>query len=136
VTTSTAALEALRTLGVERLTVLTPYPTRMTEIVGQFLRDNGFEVLSLAGRAHPDNLEIGNESPDSIAEFAREHVAEDADGIFCSCTNWRSMAAVEAIEAATGKPVVTSNQATIWAAYRRLGISDPIEGYGRLMRQM
>ena len=44
------------------------------------------------------------------------------------------MAAAEKIEAATGKAVVTSNQATVWAAYRRLGIVEPIEGYGQLLR--
>ncbi len=134
VTTTTAALEALHVLGIKRLALLTPYPERMTEIVRGFLEDNGFEVLSVAGRGHADNLEIGGEPPEDIAAFALDHTAEAADGIFCSCTNWRSMAAAEAIEEATGKPVVTSNQATIWAAYRRLGITEPIEGYGRLLR--
>lgn len=134
VTTTTAALEALRTLSIERLTLLTPYPPRMTEIVREFLEANGFEVLSVAGRSCADNLAIGNDPPEAIAAFAREHLDDAADGIFCSCTNWRSMAAAEAIEAATGKPVVTSNQATVWAAYRRLGIDTPIEGYGRLLR--
>jgi maleate cis-trans isomerase len=134
VTTTTAALEALRALEIKRLTLLTPYPARMTGIVRDFLEANGFEVRSVAGRSHGDNLEIGEDPPEAIAAFAREHLAEDVDGIFCSCTNWRAMAAAEAIEAATGKPVVTSNQATIWAAYRRLGIAEPIEGYGRLLR--
>ncbi len=134
VTTTTAVLEALRALAIERLTLLTPYPARMTEIVRGFLEANGFEVLSVAGRGHADNLAIGDDPPDAIAAFALDHLDQGAAGIFCSCTNWRSMAAVEAIESATGKAVVTSNQATIWAAYRRLGIVDPIEGYGRLLR--
>jgi maleate isomerase len=106
----------------------------MTGIVRRFMEDNGFEVVSVAGRGHADNLAIGDETPESIAAFALDNVDEAADGIFCSCTNWRSMAAAEAIEAATGKPVVTSNQATIWAAYRRLGMAEPITGYGRLLR--
>ena len=134
VTTTTAVLEALRALDIKRLTLLTPYPERMTEIVRNFMEDNGFEVLSVAGRGHGDNLEIGDDPLESITAFALDHLAEAADGIFCSCTNWRSMAVAEAIEAATGKPVVTSNQATIWATYRRLGITEPIEGYGRLLR--
>lgn len=134
VTTTTAVLEALRALAIKRLTLLTPYPARMTEIVRGFLEDNGFEVVSVAGRGHADNLEIGDDPPASIAAFALDHLAEAADGIFCSCTNWRSMAAAEKIEAATGKVVVTSNQATIWATYRRLGFVEPIEGYGQLLR--
>ena len=136
VTTTTAALEALHALEIKRLTLLTPYPPRMTEIVRGFLEDNGFDVLSVAGRSCADNLAIGNDSPETITAFALEHLDKASDGVFCSCTNWRSMAAAEAIEAASGKPVVTSNQATIWAAYRRLGIDTPIAGFGRLLRSI
>ena len=38
--------------------------------------------------------------------------------LLCSCTAWRSLEAVAELERRTGKPVVTSNQASIWAAYR------------------
>lgn len=132
VTTSTAALEALKALDMTRVTLLTPYPPRMTEIVRGFLEANGIEVVAVAGRNHPDNLAIGADPPAAIAEFALAHEADGSDGFFCSCTNWRSMAAAAAIERASGKPVVTSNQATIWAAYRRLGLGADLSGFGRL----
>jgi maleate isomerase len=134
ITTSTAALEALETLGLKRLSLLTPYPATMTRIVKEFLVANGYEVLSVAGRGHGSNLEIGADPIEAIAEFALSNDAAETDGFFCSCTNWRSMAAAEAIERETGKPVVTSNQSTIWAAYRALGLDAKIEGYGRLLR--
>ena len=134
VTTTTAVLEALKALSIRRLILLTPYPARMTEIVQGFLEDNGFEVLSVAGRGHGSNLEIGDEPPQAIADFALDHLTDEAEGVFCSCTNWRSMAAAQEIEKRSGMSVVTSNQATIWAAYRRIGITDPIDGFGRLMR--
>ena len=88
VTTTTAALEALRALEITRLTLLTPYLPRMTEIVRGFLEDNGFEVLSVAGRSCADNLAIGDDPPEAIAAFALEHLDDASDGIFCSCTNW------------------------------------------------
>lgn len=135
ITTSTAALDALDALGLERLSLLTPYPPTMTRIVREFLEDNGFEVLSVAGRNHANNLEIGNDPIDAIVDFALANRAESADGFFCSCTNWRSMAAAEAIERATGKPVVTANLATVWATFRAIGVTDPIEGYGKLLRE-
>ncbi len=133
-TTTTAVLEALQALSIRRLALLTPYPARMTGMVKGFLEDNGFEVLSVAGRGHRSNLEIGDDPPQAIADFALGHLAGEAEGIFCSCTNWRSMAAAAQIERRSGMSVVTSNQATIWAAYRRIGITDPIDGYGRLLR--
>jgi maleate cis-trans isomerase len=38
------------------------------------------------------------------------------------------------LEQALGKPVVSSNQATLWAALRRAGISDAIPDAGRLLQ--
>jgi len=32
-----------------------------------------------------------------------------------------------------GKPVITSNQATIWNTLRMAGVNDRIEGYGQLL---
>jgi maleate isomerase len=42
---------------------------------------------------------------------------------------------VAELERRTGKPVVSSNQASIWASFRALGLTTPIKGYGRLLEQ-
>jgi maleate cis-trans isomerase len=49
---------------------------------------------------------------------------------------WRSVEAVAAIEARIGKPVVTSNQSTIWASLRALGVTQPITGFGCLLERL
>jgi maleate cis-trans isomerase len=71
-----------------------------------------------------------------IVEFAARACRSDADALLCSCTAWRSVEAAEEIERRTGKPVVTSNQASIWMTLRRLGHTAPIAGFGRLLRQL
>jgi maleate cis-trans isomerase len=43
------------------------------------------------------------------------------------------MEAAEALEKRTGRPVVTSNQATVWAAFDRLGIQPAVSGFGSLL---
>jgi maleate isomerase len=43
---------------------------------------------------------------------------------------------VEEIEQRTGKPVVTSNQSSIWMTLRKLGHTAPIAGFGRLLRRL
>ena len=57
----------------------------------------------------------------------------DNEAVFISCTNFRAIEMIERLELETGKPVVTSNQAAVWHALRRLGIKDKIPGYGRLL---
>ena len=131
---STAVREALATLGLERLSVLCPYVDSVTEKVGSYLEASGYRVESLAGRRLADNLDIGSDPLDEIVDFVKANTVEQADGIFLSCTNWRTTNVAQRLEDETGKPVVTSNQATVWATRHRLGLSDPVEGYGRLMR--
>ena len=41
-----------------------------------------------------------------------------------------------ALEQRTGKPVVSSNQASIWAAYRAIGLKPKIAGFGRLLESL
>jgi maleate isomerase len=46
------------------------------------------------------------------------------------------MEVAEKLEQETGLPVVTSNQATIWATFLALGIRESVAGYGKLLRSM
>ena len=50
-----------------------------------------------------------------------------------SCTALPALAAVPEIEARIGKPVVTSNQACLRQLRSFAGLTQPIEGYGRLL---
>ena len=47
--------------------------------------------------------------------------------------NFPTMASIEAWEAEFNKPVVTTNQAALWATRQRLGSTDPMPGLGRLL---
>ena len=60
----------------------------------------------------------------------------EADALLCSCTAWRSVEAVAELERCTGKPVVSSNQASIWAALRALKLTPQITGFGRLLESL
>ena len=136
VTTSTASVQAMKHLGLERVSVATPYTDSINEKLPPFLEGNGLTALGVAGRHITRNVEIGIETPDEIIDFAIEKFAPEADGMFLSCTNWRSMEAVDRLEGALGKPVISANQATIWAAFRAVGIATPVAGFGRLMESL
>ena len=61
---------------------------------------------------------------DTVLELRRN----DADVYFLSCANIHATDAIETIEAAVGKPVVTSNQAAFWHALRTIGLKDAPAG--------
>ena len=133
--TSPSMVEALRAVGVTRVAVVTPYTDTINEGLTTFLTAHGFDVATMAGQQIVSNLEIGDQSPEAILAFARANLDPSAEGYFLSCTNWRSMEIVDQLERESGKPVVTSNQATVWAALRALAVSEPVDGYGRLLRE-
>jgi len=134
VTTAGAVVDALRALGIKRLCVATPYIKELDELEVRFLSELGFEVLAIKGLGLKRNTEIGSQPPWVSYRLTREAYRDEADGIFISCTNFRTIEIIERLEAEYGKPVVTSNQASMWAAMKL--IHQPIEGYGRLLREM
>ena len=135
VTTHSVAM-ALRALGIRKLSIATPYPKWNNERLWEYMEKSGFEVLNLEAdgwtREAPGRM-INDREPGDILEFAARSLNPQADGIFCSCTAWRALEMVDRLERRTGKPVVTSNQANIWAIFGKLGLTTPIEGFGRLL---
>lgn len=139
VATSPSVVEALRSFGARRISVATPYPEWNNARLRTYLEAQGFEVLNLDAEptaAKAGNQGINDQDPSVIVEFASRACRPDADALLCSCTAWRSVEAAEEIEQRTGKPVVTSNQASIWMTLRRLGHTAPVPGFGRLLRDL
>lgn len=139
VATSPSVVEALRAFGARRISVATPYPEWNNQRLRTYLEAQGFDVLNLEAEptaARAGNQGINDQDPAVIVDFASRACRPDADALLCSCTAWRSVEAVEEIERRTGKPVVTSNQASIWMTLRRLGHVEPIAGFGRLLRML
>jgi len=131
--TSSAVIEALRFLGLRKLSVATPYAPEVNARLRVFLEGNGFHVVNLAGQPHADSRQIGDDLPEDIFEVARQHCSPEADGMLLSCTNWRAMEVADQLEKEIRRPVVTSNQATIWATFQSLGLTAPIQGFGSLL---
>jgi maleate isomerase len=139
VATTPAVVEALRAFGAKRISVATPYPEWKNRQLGAYFEAQGFEVLNVEGEPHAaaaGNQEINDEPPENVLRFAAQLCRPDADALVCACTAWRSMETAEALERRTGKPVVTANQAMLWAALRALGSREPIHGFGRLLQEM
>jgi len=132
VATAGSVLEALRSLASKRLAVATPYIEEVNEKEEIFLRDNGFEFVDFKGLGLADNVEIGKQDPMVAYNLVKQLNCKDADGIFISCTNFRTIEVIEKLETEYGKPVVSSNTATLWDMIRKVGVRVSIAGYGRL----
>jgi len=135
-TTSTALIEALAHLGVKRVALGSAYDDKVNGIARAFIEASGVRVVNAAGLGLVDNLVVGRLAPETAFDLGRKVDHADADAIVLACTNWQTMDALERLEAAVGKPVVSTTQVSIWAALRMLGWRHPVGGFGRLLREL
>jgi maleate isomerase len=132
--TSEAIIDALRTLGARKVVLVTPYTQEVNDREIAFLAHHGVTVLRERGLGLEGGVEMGAVEPQ---QWFRETVAmrdPEAEAYFVSCTTIRSADVIDQLEDALDKPVITSNQATLWRALRDTGIGDRVTGFGRLLR--
>ena len=136
ITTATAVIQALCSLGIQRVAVATPYPEEVNEREAAFLEGNGLSVVNLKGLGYKDSYRIPATPLEEVYQLARSADRSEAEGIFISCTNFPTLGIIDKLEADAAKPVVTSNSASLWLALRRLGVRTPIGDGGQLLASL
>jgi maleate isomerase len=134
-TTATAVMAAFRQLRMKKVCVVTPYPDPVNEIEKKFLEDNGFQIPKIEGLDLVDNNIIAHVSQNVLYRLAKKAWLPETDGLFISCTGLDVLDIIEPLEQDLGKPVVTSNQASYWQAFKMAKVGEPIQGFGRLLRE-
>jgi maleate cis-trans isomerase len=132
-TASTALLEALRLLGVRRIVLGAPWSDAVNKTTADFIAANGFEVMAQAALGHVRNLDIGLLDPQSAYDLGRRIDRPDADAVMLACGNWSTFSIIDRLERDLGKPVLTTNQVSLWHALRLVG-GPPLPNLGVLLR--
>ena len=136
--TAQAILAAFAALGVTRISMASPYTDETNAHEKHFLEEHGLQVLATAGLGLNTSLaniqKISRVPPPDVFAHARSVDRSEAEAILICCTDFNTFDAIEPLEKTLGKPVVSSNSATLWHALRRAGIDDPVSGLGTLLR--
>ena len=131
-TTSTSVIDALRAMGIRKVSIAMPYIEEVAKAAVRFVADNGIEVVE-AKWLNKAGFDIPRISEEAVYNLGREVDRPESEALFISCTSLHTLDVIEKLETDLGKPVITSNQATIWNLLRLAGIHDKITGYGRLL---
>ena len=123
ITAAGALVTGIQALGLSRVGFSSPYLGEINDRAVAFLAQNGIETVRRAdiGREF-GNYGQGELTPDEVMELALRADCPAAEAVVLSCTDMRAIEAVERIEAALGKPVITSNQAMIFGLMRALDL--------------
>jgi maleate isomerase len=135
VATAKAVIEALSELRIQKLCVATPYIEEINELEKSFLEQNGIDVLRIKGLGIIQNKEVGTKDSSVAYELATEVYLPEAQGVFISCTNFRTAEVIDRLEKELGVSVISSNTATLWAMMKKAGAKRKLRGYGRLLLQ-
>jgi maleate isomerase len=132
VTTATSVLDALSSLGVERVALATPYIDDVSLRAVKWLEENAHPVVSWEGLGVSTDWELAEITPQTVYDLAVRVDRPEADAVFISCTNLRTVAVIGALEQALAKPVVSAVQASFWKCLMLAQVEGAKPGYGRL----
>jgi maleate isomerase len=135
--TTGAMLAGAQQLGARNLIIASPYTDERNALLRTYLESQGFSIVGARGLGYSRAMDISRLPFDATYTLACEAAKENpgAEAIYMPCARMPIVRNIDAIERATGLPVVTSSQSMVWWGLRAMGIEDKIEGFGQLLRE-
>ncbi|MEE2750934.1 MAG: arylmalonate decarboxylase [Myxococcota bacterium] len=130
-----ACEKALELFGVKKIAVLTPYQPIGDLNVERFFTELGFEVTKIIGLKCPTAVDIARVTEQELRDSLVELADTGCDAIVQCGTNLSMLSLADEAERWLGIPVIAINAATWWFALRQNGITDQVQGVGRLFRE-
>lgn len=132
-TTGRSVVEALNSLNLKNVAVLTPYTEDINEKCVSYLQMNNVGCTSIHGLGLTKDYDIDMVPLDEVKDRVLSLKGLDAsDGIFISCTGLKTVPIIEDLEKITGLPVVTAVQATFWNCLKIAEVDTMPGGFGKL----
>lgn len=136
-TSAQAVGHAVRALGATRIALVSPYSPPVIERARHYYETKfGLRVVTLHSFDATDAYMIGKLGPDNARDAFRQIDKPEIEVLVVPGGNFPTMTYVPDWEREYGKPVITTNQAALWAMFRVMGIADALPGLGRLLEQM
>ena len=133
-TPSTAAVNALKRLGLKRISIFTPYSKALNDEVVDYFKKENFEITTNSYFDISNDLDIGKVDENYLYETLSEMDLGEAEALFISCTALPALSIIDKLEKKLNKIVLSSNQVLIWDTLQSIGKRDRIEGFGRLFK--
>ena len=128
-----AAVAALHALERHRICFLPPYRHDINDAMRQALIARGVDVPVMGSWNVSDDDKVARLSRNTVSEAILQLGSQpQCDAVFVACTNVRAAGFAAELETALGKPVISSNLATIWHCLRLAGYEGHVPGFGRL----
>ena len=127
----TSAINALKTLGINNLSIFTPYTDEINQsVINYFKIEGGIEILELSYFDIASDLDIGKVDPQHVFETLAKIDLSKSDALFVSCTALPVLSVINELEKKINKVVLSSNQTLIWDTLKEINFNNKVEGFG------
>lgn len=136
-TSAVAIGEALAAFGAKRIAIATPYSDEMIARTKHYYSTKyGITIAAAKSLGAQDAYAIGKMDASMVTAVFKEIDRPDVEVLLVPGGNFPTMDRIGEWEAMFGKPVITTNQATLWGVMRAMKITTPITGKGRLLAEL
>lgn len=125
---------AFTALGANKLVFISETAQKGHDKKLAFLREAGYQIVADKAAGLPGSDDYCATPPAFWYDLALSMRRDEADAYFLSCANIHSIDVIADLERELKRPVVTSNQAALWASLRKAGIHDAIPALGHLLQ--
>ena len=128
----TSAVNALKTLKINRLSIFTPYTDEINQSVINYFKKENINITELSYFDIASDLDIGKVDPGYLFDVLAKKDLSNSDALFVSCTALPVLSIIKDLEKKSGKVVLSSNQTLIWDTLKQIDFKNEVEGYGEL----
>lgn len=134
VTSAGALVDGLRALGAKKISVICPYLKPLTQLVVDYIENEGIAVHHFKALEIPDNLAVGLHDPMRLLEIYKDVDTTGIDAFVASaCVQMPSLPIIDMLQQRLGVPVVSAAACTAHQLLDRLGLERTVPGAGALL---
>lgn len=136
-TSAQAIGRALKALGASRIAIASPYSEEVIAAARRYFeRKYGIDTIVWESLRAADAYAIGKMDAGAAAAAFRRIDRSDVDALVVPGGNFPTMDHIAGWEREFGKPVITTNQAALWAVLQAMKFEMPLPGKGRLLEEL
>jgi maleate isomerase len=137
ITSAQAVGRAVRALGARRVAIVSPYSDEVNARAARYFKTkHGLDTVALEGFGATDAYAIGTLGPENARDAFARIDRPEVEVFVVPGGNFPTMPSITAWEREFAKPVVTTNQAWMWAMLRAFDNADRLPGLGRLLGEV
>jgi len=137
ITSAQAVGRAVRALGARRVAIVSPYSDVVNDRAARYFKSkHGLDTIALEGFRATDSYAIGQLGPQNARDAFTRLDRPEIEAFVVPGGNFPTLPSIAAWEQEFKKPVVTTNQASVWAMLRAFDSADRLPGFGRLLAEV